>query len=73
MEQIDEVLIAGFGLKRHAVGDIPGVQVQGCHGIWCQVQATIIRHKQDCSSSVVCFLLTVVSNLSHVVGVVVHA
>ncbi|CAL5375610.1 unnamed protein product [Camellia sinensis] len=26
IEENDEVLIAGFGRKRHAVGDIPGVR-----------------------------------------------
>lgn len=34
IEENDEVLIAGFGRKGHAVGDIPGVRFKVSDALW---------------------------------------
>ena len=47
IEENDEVLIAGFGRKGHAVGDIPGMQIDvvaACSGhlVSCQKTNTLL-------------------------------
>lgn len=44
IEENDEVLVAGFGRKGHAVGDIPGVRFKVCkETIDCPLKITIIQ------------------------------
>lgn len=45
IEENDEVLVAGFGRKGHAVGDIPGVRFKVCLNLMCYTNNFYAQHK----------------------------
>lgn len=50
IEENDEVLVAGFGRKGHAVGDIPGVRFKVCDTLFFHVGLDLICFICSCRS-----------------------
>jgi small subunit ribosomal protein S23e len=54
IEENDEVLVAGFGRKGHAVGDIPGVRFKVC----------LVKMQKSIKPTILCFQVVKVANVS---------